>query len=68
VFSSHRSHRQVKPATPRPLVPGWRQGNAINKVDYILRRLFGIGKPKGLQGEGGLAVIAYLLIPAIDQL
>jgi hypothetical protein len=26
----------------------------------ILRKLFGIGKPRALQGEGGLASLAYL--------
>ncbi len=35
---------------------------AAHNLGRILRKLFGIGKPKALQGEGGLAALAYLLI------
>ncbi len=38
---------------------------AAHNLGRILRKLFGVGKPKALQGEGGLAALAYLLIPAI---
>ena len=34
---------------------------AAHNLGRILRKLFGIGKPKALQGEGGLAALAYLL-------
>jgi transposase len=34
---------------------------AAHNIGRILRKLFGIGKPKALQGEGGLAALAYLL-------
>jgi IS5 family transposase len=41
---------------------------AAHNLGRILRRLFGIGKPKALQGEGGLAALAYLLIAAASSL
>jgi transposase len=34
---------------------------AAHNLGRILRKLFGIGKPKALQGAGGLAGLAYLL-------
>jgi transposase len=34
---------------------------AAHNLGRILRKLFGIGKPKALQGAGGLAALAYLL-------
>jgi hypothetical protein len=34
---------------------------AAHNLSRILRKLFGIGKPKALQGEGGLAALAQLL-------
>jgi transposase len=37
---------------------------AAHNLGRILFKLFGIGKPKGLQGEGGLAALAYLVILA----
>ena len=38
---------------------------AAHNLGRILRKLFGIGKPKALQGEGGLAALAYLLAVAV---
>ena len=35
---------------------------AAHNLGRILRKLFGIGKPKALQGEGGLAALVQLLI------
>ena len=35
---------------------------AAHNLGRILRKLFGIGKPKALQGEGGLAALVYLVI------
>jgi transposase len=35
---------------------------AAHNLGRVLRKLFGIGKPKALQGEGGLAALAYLVI------
>ena len=35
---------------------------AAHNLGRILRTLFGIGKPKALQGAGGLAALTYLLI------
>ena len=34
---------------------------AAHNLGRILRKLFGIGKPRALQGEGGLAALAHLL-------
>ena len=34
---------------------------AAHNLGRILRKLFGIGKPKALQGEGGLAALVHLL-------
>jgi len=38
---------------------------AAHNLGRILRKLFGIGKPKALQGEGVLAALAYLLVVAL---
>jgi transposase len=38
---------------------------AAHNLGRILRKLFGVGKPKALQGEGGLAALARLLIIAV---
>jgi transposase len=35
---------------------------AAHNLGRILRKLFGIGKPKALQGEGGLAALVYLVM------
>ena len=35
---------------------------AAHNLGRILYKLFGIGKPKALQGEGGLAALVYLSI------
>jgi putative transposase len=35
---------------------------AAHNLGRILYKLFGIGKPKALQGEGGLAALVYLVI------
>ncbi len=35
---------------------------AAHNLGRILRKLFGIGKPRVLQGKGGFAVLVYLLI------
>ena len=35
---------------------------AAHNLGRILRKLFGVGKPKALQGEGGLAALVQLLI------
>ncbi len=35
---------------------------AAHNLGRILRKLFGIGKPKALQGQGGLATLVYLVI------
>ena len=32
---------------------------AAHNLGRILRKLFGIGKPRALQGEGGLAALVY---------
>ena len=34
---------------------------AAHNLGRILRKLFGVGKPKALQGEGGLAALAQLV-------
>jgi len=41
---------------------------AAHNLGRILRKLFGIGKPKALQGEGGPAALAYLPITAVASL
>jgi hypothetical protein len=41
---------------------------AAHNLGRILRKLFGIGKPKALQDAGGLAALAYLLMTIITQL
>jgi transposase len=41
---------------------------AAHNLGRIMRKLFGIGKPKALQGEGGLAALAYLLVVAVASL
>jgi transposase len=38
---------------------------AAHNLGRILRKLFGVGKPRALQGAGGLAALAYLLIAAV---
>jgi IS5 family transposase len=38
---------------------------AAHNLGRILRKLFGIGKPKALQGEGGLAAFASLIVIAV---
>jgi transposase len=39
----------------------YRIAAAAHNLGRIMRLLFGVGKPKGLQGEGGLAALAQLL-------
>jgi IS5 family transposase len=41
---------------------------AAHNLGRILWKLFGVGKPKALQGEGGLAALAYILILLVVQL
>jgi len=41
---------------------------AAHNLGRILRRLFGVGKPKALQGEGGLAALAQLHIARLRAL
>ena len=36
---------------------------AAHNLGRILFKLFGVGKPKALQGQGGLAALVYLIIP-----
>jgi hypothetical protein len=38
---------------------------AAHNLGRLLRRLCGIGKPKSLQGEGGLAALVHLLMAPI---
>ncbi len=38
---------------------------AAHNLGRILRKLFGIGKPKALQGEGGLAALVYFVTMAL---
>jgi IS5 family transposase len=38
---------------------------AAHNLGRIMRKLFGIGKPKALQGQGGLAARVYLLVMAV---
>jgi transposase len=40
---------------------------AAHNLGRILRKLFGIGKPKALQGEGGLAASVYLLFLSVPN-
>jgi len=40
---------------------------AAHNLGRILRKLFGIGKPKALQGEDGFAALAYLLAIALTS-
>jgi transposase len=40
---------------------------AAHNLGRILRKLFGIGKPKALQGEGGLAASMYLLFLSVPN-
>ena len=35
---------------------------AAHNLGRILRKLFGIGKPRALQGEGGLAALVHLVM------
>ena len=35
---------------------------AAHNLGRMLRKLFGIGKPKALQGEGGLAALVQLIM------
>ena len=48
--------RGVAKVTKRYLIAA-----AAHNLGRILRKLFGIGKPKALQGEGGLAAIVHLI-------
>jgi IS5 family transposase len=41
---------------------------AAHNLGRILRKLFGVGKPKALQGEGGLAALVYLMIRGLIYL
>jgi transposase len=41
---------------------------AAHNLGRILRKLFGIGKPKALQGKGGLAALVYLVMVAVASL
>ncbi len=41
---------------------------AAHNLGRILRKLFGVGKPRALQGAGGLAALAYLLSLALGSL
>ena len=38
---------------------------AAHNLGRILRKLFGIGKPRALQGEGGLAALVYFVTTAL---
>ena len=38
---------------------------AAHNLGRILRKLFGVGKPRALQGEGGLAALVHLLAVAV---
>jgi hypothetical protein len=40
---------------------------AAHNLGRILRKLFGIGKPKALQDAGGFAALAYLLVVALTS-
>ena len=48
--------RGVAKVTKRYLIAA-----AAHNLGRILRKLFGVGKPKALQGEGGLAAIVHLI-------
>jgi transposase len=41
---------------------------AAHNLGRILRKLFGVGKPKALQGAGGLAALAHLLVVVLAAL
>ena len=41
---------------------------AAHNLGRILRKLFGIGKPRALQGEGGLAALVHLVMIALAWL
>ena len=41
---------------------------AAHNLGRILRKLFGIGKPKALQGEGGLAAVVQLIMACLTTL
>jgi transposase len=41
---------------------------AAHNLGRIMRKLFGVGKPKALQSEGGFAALAHLLIRALTVL
>jgi transposase len=47
--------REIGKVTKRYLI-----ATAAHNLGRILWKLFGVGKPKALQGEGGLAALAYL--------
>ena len=38
---------------------------AARNLGLIMRKLFGMGTPRGLQKEGGAASLAYLLMPTL---
>ena len=40
---------------------------AAHNLGRILRKLFGIGKPKALQGHLGLAALMHLIIRALQR-
>jgi transposase len=42
-------------------------GAAAHNLGRILWKLFGVGKPRALQGQGGLAALVYLLLQAIES-
>ncbi len=41
---------------------------AAHNLGRILWKLFGVGEPRALQGEGGFAALAYLLTAIVAQL
>ena len=52
--------RGVEKVTKRYLI-----AVAAHNLGRILWKLFGVGKPKALQGEGGLAALAYLIVSVL---
>ena len=38
---------------------------AAHNLGRILRKLFGVGKPRALQGAAGFAAIAYFITPVV---
>lgn len=52
--------RKIENVTKRYLIAA-----AAHNLGRIMRKLFGIGKPKALQGEGGLAAHAQLVISCL---